>query len=668
MTVPAQTPVNSYVYSGSSTFVYAFQVIQAGDLVVTVDGVQKTLAVDYTVAGVGVQAGGSITYLGLLTAGQVVTLRRSTALQRLTDYQTNGDFLSPTVNADFDRIWQALQEGYAVIGQRAIRAPIGEILTDMPPAATRAGYLLGFDSLGQPIIVTGQSGTASSLALDLATSNNAAKGAGQIGFAYALAYGANTIGKWLKDLATSVGSSFIGFIQSGAGAVARLVQDELRERVSVTQFGAVGDGVNDDSAAIQAAENTGKTVHFPKPSNFYKTTVAIAMGNSPHWIGERGITTIIRRTSGAGPVLDFPAGTQNGVLEHLTIGGAGTTGLTVGGGGYVNYLSTLSMRNVHFEGDQLVNINANLIHPNFVDCTFGYFTQTAPNANLQHILTSFSGGLNTNILGFTNCKFFNGATALPAVSIASGLVATFLNCAWENNGRDLAASNVQNCLLLNCYTERGKHATSQFDFGPSRVRAKIMGGQFNGGIMPAGAAMFRSQTGGPLLVEDADISMSATAFAYKNASTGLNSLPTSGEHHFRNCRIQGNVADPLLYLDNIIEDAVNTFVPVPVSLAVVNGSGGATYSGTWSIRNRIVTVTFLITTTGTCTTAATAGATYFPLPLGLPAPQTRSTGGVNNEVSGASLGVGLVYIAPRFFPPTWAPQQGNIAMSMTYPI
>jgi hypothetical protein len=56
----------------------------------------------------------------------------------------------------------------------------------------------------------------------------------------------------VQDLADDDGSDWIGFKQAGAGTVARSAQDKMRDAISVKDFGAVGDGVADDTAAIQA--------------------------------------------------------------------------------------------------------------------------------------------------------------------------------------------------------------------------------------------------------------------------------------------------------------------------------------------------------------------------------------------------------------------------------
>lgn len=71
----------------------------------------------------------------------------------------------------------------------------------------------------------------------------------------------------------ALGASYIGYTPAGTGAVPTNVQDKLRETVSVKDFGAVGDGVADDTAAILSAFQNGGHVVFPEGT--YKVTTVL---------------------------------------------------------------------------------------------------------------------------------------------------------------------------------------------------------------------------------------------------------------------------------------------------------------------------------------------------------------------------------------------------------
>jgi hypothetical protein len=82
------------------------------------------------------------------------------------------------------------------------------------------------------------------------------------------------------------------FVQAGAGAVTRTMQDKAREILSVKDFGAVGDGVANDTNAIENAiavaaasvgGSTGATVYFP--TGTYRISNAIAMPNRVALVG-----------------------------------------------------------------------------------------------------------------------------------------------------------------------------------------------------------------------------------------------------------------------------------------------------------------------------------------------------------------------------------------------
>lgn len=149
MTVPQQNPIASYTANGltAGPFTFPFRILDSEDLKVSLGGVVVSDST-YTITGIG-EDEGSITFASIPNAGVSIVLYRQVALERLTDYQFNGDFRAVTVNADFDRIWMALQDT-ADTADRAVRYPVTEFGTDgeLPVSTVRAGTVLGWDPNG----------------------------------------------------------------------------------------------------------------------------------------------------------------------------------------------------------------------------------------------------------------------------------------------------------------------------------------------------------------------------------------------------------------------------------------------------------------------------------------------------------------------------------------
>jgi hypothetical protein len=91
-------------------------------------------------------------------------------------------------------------------------------------------------------------------------------------------------------------ASTVAYTPAGAGAVATTVQAKLREGRSVKDFGAVGDGVANDTAEIQAAVDAladGESLYFPKGTYLITTTITI---NKPITLHGDGQGTILKFT------------------------------------------------------------------------------------------------------------------------------------------------------------------------------------------------------------------------------------------------------------------------------------------------------------------------------------------------------------------------------------
>jgi hypothetical protein len=106
------------------------------------------------------------------------------------------------------------------------------------------------------------------------------------------------------DVNASAGivTSKLSFTQAGTGAVARTVDSRLKDFVSVKDFGAVGDGVTNDTTAINAALATGKNVYFPQGT--YATTGNHTIATNGQGItGDGAFKSIIKKLSGTSEIL-----------------------------------------------------------------------------------------------------------------------------------------------------------------------------------------------------------------------------------------------------------------------------------------------------------------------------------------------------------------------------
>jgi parallel beta-helix repeat protein len=123
------------------------------------------------------------------------------------------------------------------------------------------------------------------------------------------------------DVNTSAGiaATKLSFTQAGTSAIARTIDSKLKDFVSVKDFGAVGNGVADDTAAINAAMASATAVHVYFPPGTYLHTGLTATGRTSIALFGDGATLFLKNASNT-KCLYFTTCT-NVSLRGLTIDG-----------------------------------------------------------------------------------------------------------------------------------------------------------------------------------------------------------------------------------------------------------------------------------------------------------------------------------------------------------
>lgn len=313
MSLSTQTNRTDHTENGVTTvFPFDFKIFSEADLVVisvdqnTLTETTLSLGTDYTISGVNADAGSVTLVTGPGTSGDRLIIKRVMNLVQPTRLRNQGDFFPATHERAFDRSIMIDQQQQEEIDRSFKLSPSATAGSVEAPSA-EPGYALGWDALGNLTNVpnTGADQTLAWTAADAVVAADAA-------VATAL------VRSDLASTATGEGAEMVGYLAPYTGAVARLQSSKNAEYISVKDFGAVGNGIADDTVAIQAAFATllaGTTngsaatgngrIYFPKGTYKISSTISpvnsasnyMIFGDGPRasmvvWAGSAGLPMI----------------------------------------------------------------------------------------------------------------------------------------------------------------------------------------------------------------------------------------------------------------------------------------------------------------------------------------------------------------------------------------
>jgi len=251
---------------------------------------------------------------------------------------------------------------------------------------------------------------------------------------------------WTKDNIPGYGSSAdIAFVPAGTGATSRTVQDKLRDTVSVKDFGAVGDGVTNDTAAFEAMVSfcaaSGAIGLVPTGTYLIDPSTRTFSGSLPFVIKGEGRGASILKNRNAASRFIYWTGAHGAAIEDLSIDGSFT-----------------GLPSVPTSGGTLVLISSNNNTIRNVDFINVWRVAILVFNDHQTTLTNvYSGFVADNVRVFGPSNYIDNVGP-SAILVADYNNSRIQNCYIENIGQygyeyknDCNNNLIDNCVAIRAY-------------------------------------------------------------------------------------------------------------------------------------------------------------------------------------------------------------------------
>lgn len=316
MTISSSVTKNQYSGNGSTVaFAYTFKILNEADIEVIIkaaDGTEtvKTLTTDYSVSGVGSDAGGTVTMVVAPTATEDLVLRRNPPFTQGKDYTSGDPFPAETHEEALDE--RTIEAIYLKeLADRSLKIPIGS--AD------------GFNA-ELPAPVT----------LKVPRVNAAVTGF-----------------EWVDSGDLAIISTNLSWTPPWVNAVGRTAYDEFGLRVHINHFGGVGDGAMTGAAEEGAGTGTDNATALQRLFDHLKLNGGTGLFDSKVYRSD-SIATLLRDSNtgarvyileGNGATLDF-SNVASG--DYVSVGADSLANIATDGG-------AISIRNLKIYGQQAGN-------------------------------------------------------------------------------------------------------------------------------------------------------------------------------------------------------------------------------------------------------------------------------------------------------------------------